>query len=52
MRVWGKKNKFDHEALEMCLDHVVGSLTVRAYNRDNLFDERREILEAWAAYLG
>ena len=49
-RVWGKKNKFDYEALEMCLDHVVGSQTVRADNRDDLFDERREIMDAWANY--
>jgi integrase len=49
-RVWGKKNKFDYEALEMCLDHVVGSQTVRAYNRDDLFDERREIMTTWAEF--
>ena len=38
-------------AMPMCLDHVVGSQTVRAYNRDDLFDERREIMDAWAVYL-
>jgi integrase len=29
-RVWGRKNKFDYEALEKCLDHVVGSKTARS----------------------
>lgn len=43
--------KFRHEALELCLAHVNGNTTERAYNRAKYLDERREILDYWASVI-
>lgn len=39
------------EVAEMALAHVVGDETVRAYLRADLFDQRRELMDRWAAFL-
>jgi integrase len=43
----------DHprEVAEMCLAHVVGNETERAYRRGDALAKRRLLLEDWAAYL-
>ena len=38
-------------AMEMSLAHSVGDSTVTAYARSDLLDQRRAVMEAWAAYL-
>lgn len=38
----------NHEVIEMCLAHAVGSAVSRAYNRAQLLDERRDLLQRWA----
>ena len=51
-RDWGSNElRADSDALELCLAHVVGSKTKRAYFRSDLFNERREIMDAWGEYL-
>ncbi len=40
-----------NEVVEMALAHAVGSTTEAAYRRGDLFDKRRELMDAWAAYL-
>ena len=51
-RDWGSNElRADSDALEICLAHVVGSKTKRAYFRSDLFEERREIMDAWGEYL-
>ena len=50
-RDWCAVNKFDYAASEKSLAHSVGSQTARAYFRDDLLDERREIMKKWAAYI-
>ena len=37
--------------MEAALAHVVGNATEAAYFRSDLFDKRRELMEAWEAYL-
>ena len=36
---------------ELCLGHSVGNETERAYFRTDLLEQRRELMEAWAAFL-
>ena len=39
------------EVAEMALAHIEGSATERAYRRTDLFEKRRELMQAWADYL-
>ena len=39
------------EVCELALAHVEGSATERAYRRTDLFERRRELMQAWADYL-
>lgn len=41
---------FPHEVCEMALAHTVGNKAEAAYRRGDLFDKRRKLMEAWAAY--
>ena len=50
---WAREQTdFSHEVIESSLAHSVGSVVVRAYARTTFFDRRRELLEAWAEFLG
>jgi integrase len=50
-RDWaGKRTNFPREWAEFALSHKVGNETERAYWRDDLLEERRLLMEAWAAY--
>lgn len=42
---------YSYEAAEMSLGHVVGSEVTRAYLRSDLLEERRDLMNDWAAYL-
>ncbi|MGH0052504.1 MAG: tyrosine-type recombinase/integrase, partial [Sphaerochaetaceae bacterium] len=42
---------FPREAAERALAHVVGSEVERAYMRSDLFEIRRQLMQAWADYL-
>ena len=47
-RDWGEEN-FIHEALlEKALSHSQKSKTVRAYQRSDLLEQRRPVMQAWA----
>lgn len=37
-----------HDVIELCLAHSVGSTVSRVYNRAQLLDKRRELLQKWA----
>lgn len=41
---------FPHEVCEQALAHTVGSAVERAYRRTDLFERRRELMTAWAAF--
>jgi integrase len=52
-RSWAQEQtSFDFYAVEMCLSHAVGNAVTRAYLRGNAIDKRREIMTAWASYVG
>jgi integrase len=41
---------FSSEVVEMALAHTVGDKVEAAYRRGDLFEKRRELMEAWARY--
>jgi integrase len=50
-RDWAaEQTAFPREIAEMSLGHVVGSDVERAYQRSDLFEKRRELMQAWADY--
>jgi len=50
-RDWAAEaTNFQSEVAEMALAHVVGDRTEAAYRRGDLFQKRRKLMEAWAAY--
>ncbi|GJD36586.1 tyrosine-type recombinase/integrase [Methylobacterium aerolatum] len=52
-RDWASETTdFPSEVVEMALAHTVESKVERAYRRGDLFEKRRELMSAWAAYVG
>ena len=51
-RSWAEANEVgSHAARELCLAHVNKNEIERAYQRDDLFDARRRIMNIWAEFL-
>jgi integrase len=52
-RDWAAEcTSFPNEVCEAALAHVVGNKAEAAYRRGDLFDKRRRLMDAWAAYCG
>ena len=52
-REWAAEaTNFPREAAELALAHSVGDSVERAYQRGDLLEKRRNLMEAWAAYCG
>jgi integrase len=52
-RTWAaERTDADHAVMELCLAHRVGPAVERAYARSDLFNKRRQLMEAWADFLG
>ena len=52
-RDWaGEVSSFPREVIEAALAHAVGDATERAYWRGDALEKRRQLMEAWAAFLG
>jgi integrase len=50
-RSWaGAKTNFQREVAEAALAHKVGDQTEQSYQRDNLIEKRRLLMDAWAAF--
>jgi integrase len=50
-RDWGaERTNFPNEMLEMALAHAVSDKVEAAYRRGDMFDKRRKLMDAWAAY--
>jgi len=50
-RDWAAETtQFPAEVAEMALAHTIASKVERAYRRGDLFDKRRKLMEAWAAF--
>lgn len=51
-RVWGQeRTTYPREVAEAALAHLTGDETERAYARSDLFEKRRKMMDAWAAFL-
>lgn len=50
-RSWAaEKTKFPSDLCEVALSHTVGNATTRAYNRGNLLERRRPLMERWGKF--
>ncbi len=50
-RDWAsEQTSFPHEVCEMALAHTIGNKAEAAYRRGDLFEKRRKLMEAWAAF--
>jgi integrase len=51
MRQWAAETTdFPREVAEAALAHTIGSAVERAYQRSDLFDRRRTLMDAWCEY--
>lgn len=51
-RDWiGETTNFPADVAEAALAHAIGNAVQRAYQRGDLLDKRRDLMEAWARYL-
>lgn len=48
---WCAQNNKNFLVSEKCLMHAVGNQVFRAYQRDDLLEQRRQLLQEWADYL-
>lgn len=48
---WCAKNEKNFVVSEKCLMHAVGNAVFRAYQRDDLLEQRRKLLQEWADFL-
>lgn len=49
-RTWVSSRGLDEVAAELCLAHVIGNKTTRAYDRDERLPQRAKLLQAWGDY--
>ena len=50
-RDWAsEQTSFPHEVCEMALAHTIGNKAEAAYRRGDLFEKRRNLMDAWAAF--
>jgi integrase len=50
-RDWAaERTNFPREVAEIALAHAVGDAVERAYQRGDLFDKRRQLMDAWARF--
>jgi integrase len=50
-RTWAAETTaFPHHVVEMALGHAIGDRVEAAYQRGDLFDKRRRLMDAWAKY--
>jgi integrase len=50
-RTWAAEcTRYPREIAEAVLAHVVGDATEQAYQRGDMFEKRRKLMDAWAAY--
>ena len=48
---WAGDNGMDRELVELSLAHALGNQVEQAYNRTNLLDRRRVLMQKWADFL-
>ena len=52
LRTWAEERGFRREAAEESLGHKIGNQIEARYRRTDILDERRKLMDAWAAYCG
>lgn len=50
-RQWCQREGVPFETAEHALGHKIGNATTRAYERDDLLEQRREVMQRWADFL-
>jgi integrase len=51
LRVWGsEQTNHSPEVLEMALAHSVGTAVERVYNRTDMLERRKAVMNDWAAF--
>ncbi len=50
-RTWMAEKRVDHDIAEMCLAHLTGSSVELAYNRTDLVEHRREVMQEWCDFV-
>ncbi len=50
-RSWCSDEGIDREVAEQALAHAVGSQVEQCYARSDVLERRREVMEAWGAFL-
>jgi hypothetical protein len=48
----GNETSFPRELCEHALAHVIGDKAEQAYRRSDALERRRELMAAWARYIG
>ena len=52
-RTWAQeRTNFPREVAEAALAHAVGDAVEQAYARSDVFEKRRKMMDAWAAFIG
>jgi integrase len=49
-RSWAADHRVPHEIAEMALGHAIPAAVVRAYQRSNLLEQRRRLMDTWARF--
>ena len=50
-RTWMAEEGVDHQVAEACLAHRIGGAVELAYNRSDLLERRREVMQRWADFV-
>lgn len=50
-RTWMTEHRVPFDVAEQCLAHSVGSHTVQAYDRSDLLEARKKVMQYWCDYL-
>lgn len=50
-RTWMAEEGVDHQVAEACLAHRIGGAVELAYNRSDLLERRRDVMQKWADFV-
>ncbi len=50
-RDWAAESGYPREVAEMALGHIVGTAVELAYRRTDFYEQRQEMMQAWADYI-
>jgi integrase len=51
-KTWSRETRQDRDLVEECLGHVIGGRVERAYDRTDVLELRRELMQDWSDYAG